>query len=136
MIPIARRAAVFGDMYPRLPFYWMDEPIPNFAMWEIACRCCGLIILQPKLLVIQYRVRQEFGEPIRVHSWCRCIKHNAEEGGKDDSYHIPGKGIDQSPKNGPLTQRFVEICQKHYPFVLVYHTFCHCDIRGPRSLTP
>lgn len=133
---LSSRAVMFMRMYPGLPFDWMYQPIPNFAMWEIACRCCGLIILQPKLLLIQHEVRQEFGEPIRTHSWCRCPQHNAEVGGKEDSYHVVGKGIDQSPLYGNPTPRFTTICRKHYPIVLVYNTFLHCDTRGSRTLQP
>jgi len=111
------------------------KPIPYFTLREIMCPCgCGLIILQREVLMAEYQVRMRYGRPIIATSWVRCRSHNAAVGGKDDSYHIPGKAVDQKPANEPMNQDFAEICREYYPFVLVYEWGCHSDVRGDRSL--
>jgi len=120
-----------------LSHYMYRDIIPFFQGWEMACRCgCGLIILQPKLLLLEYITRTEFCEPVDVHSWNRCLTHNRAVGSKDNSFHRFGKAIDKSPSRGPITPRFIEINQRYYPCVIIYDTFLHCDIRGKRSISP
>jgi len=114
---------------------WDTEIIPNFQLWEAACKCgCGLVILDPELLAALWEVRVEFGEPVTATSWCRCPDHNRNEGGKPDSYHPCGKAVDLKPARGRMFDRFIELCRKHFPFVIVYATFCHCDMRGNRGI--
>lgn len=111
------------------------EPIPKFTLREIMCPCgCGLIILQHELLVAQCFVRMRYGKPIVATSWVRCRSHNASVGGKDDSYHLAGKAVDQTPVHESMNQEFAEICREYYPFVLVYDWGCHTDVRGDRKL--
>ena len=114
---------------------WKLEPIPNFAFWEMACKCgCGLVILDPELLYRESLLRLEFDKPITATSWTRCFRHNLDVGGAVSSYHQFGKALDQKPKHGILTDHFIFLCRKYFPYVEVHHTFCHTDIRGPRRL--
>lgn len=111
------------------------EVIPNFTLEEVSCNCgCGLIVLQWNLLFLLHAVRTEFGKPIDVTSWCRCWEWNIQEGGKKYSYHRFGKAVDLKPKYGPISQRFIQICKRYFPFVLIYPTFTHNDIRGARRI--
>jgi len=112
-----------------------EEVIPNFTYYEVSCNCgCGLVILQWDLLTSLHAVRVEYGRPIEPTSWCRCWEWNIHEGGKRYSYHRFGKAVDLKPKYEDMSQRFIQICMRHFPFVLIYSTFTHNDIRGARRI--
>jgi hypothetical protein len=48
----------------------------HFWAYEIACPCCGRLIIRPLLLAIMDEVRNDFGKPLSPTSWCRCIQKN------------------------------------------------------------
>lgn len=113
----------------------LKEFIPNFTLAEASCNCgCGLIILQWKLLELLHAVRTEFGSPIDVASWCRCWEYNIAVGGVQYSYHRFGKAVDIRPACELMSQRFIQICKRHFPYVVIYPTFTHNDIRGVRRI--
>ncbi len=108
------------------------QPIPNFSLREVRCKCgCGLVILQPELLICTYNLRMRYGKPVIMRSWTRCLAHNEAVGGKGDSYHLFGKANDPTPADG-INDRFRAICHDCFPYVLDYDDFCHCDTRGKR----
>jgi len=110
------------------------EPIPNFSLEEMRCKCgCGLVIMQTTLLNAIDVVRGELEAPITVASWTRCKEHNKAEGGKRNSYHLYGRAVDIHPSDG-ITDEFERLCRIWFPYVKRYISFCHCDIRGRRRL--
>ena len=110
------------------------QPIDNFSLREMTCKCrCGLVIVQMQLLKSLDAVRKDCDQPIIVRSWTRCKNHNKRVGGKRNSYHLYGKAVDIVPERG-MSDSFIYTCRRHFPFVEVKETFCHCDIRGKRSL--
>lgn len=109
--------------------YWETEIIPNFKLREAKCPHCGLVILQPKLLVILNIVRTEFGEPIGVTSWTRCKRHNAAVGGAKQSYHMNGKAVDLTADE---LDELAHTAAVYFPYVKRYEHHLHCDIRGER----
>lgn len=115
---------------------WDAKIIPNFELGEARCHGfhnevphdCGLVILQPELLVCVDEFRTRWAEPITVGSWTRCDYWNAFVGGVDDSRHKNGWAFDPKPVGGDLNE-FEELARDCFPFVLRYATFLHCDIR-------
>lgn len=109
-------------------------PIPFFSLAEMRCKCgCGLVIIQPVLLIATYNVRLHHGAPVISGSWTRCTKHNRAVGGKRDSYHPFGKANDLYPQDG-MSDLFRLLCRVYFPYVKDYSWGCHCDIRGRRGL--
>jgi len=80
----------------------MGDLTKNFSWSEFACRCgCGLRLISPFIVDTLQEIRTEYGKSIEINSGVRCEKHNKEEGGKEDSEHLPqiaaagfGQGID------------------------------------------
>lgn len=112
------------------------QPIPNFTLEEMRCKCgCGLIIINRLLINCVDRLRRRWMEPINPNSWTRCPSWNKHEGGKSNSYHLYGKAVDLSPVSGQFDE-FVEMCRIYFMFVKPYslEEFCHCDVRGARTI--
>lgn len=67
----------------------------NFSKQECECNCgCGYIVYCARFLFKLQYARDLAGIPFYVVSWCRCMKHNAEVGGAEDSAHPEGCGVD------------------------------------------
>lgn len=61
---------------------------------EMACRCCGALVCDPRLLKAYGAFRAKLARPLQIVSGYRCRKHNAEVGGEPDSQHCRGKALD------------------------------------------
>ena len=104
---------------------------------ELACKCCGLKDLDPKLIPALLAVEKDYGEELRFSSGCRCEKHNRDEGGEDDSRHLPPcRGVDiiSAAKDVAKRKRLYDTCKKH-GFVGFGRgaTFLHADFGPPRE---
>lgn len=117
---------------------------PHFADYELKCRCARhrkepYCYVSPRLLSLAEAVRDVLGTPMIPTSCCRCVAHNADVGGVENSYHIgtPSQGaraMDFKPKN--LTQldaynAIVKAWTKNLLTALggigIYKTFIHID---------
>lgn len=49
-----------------------------FWAYEVACKCCGRLLIRPELLIIMDEIRKDYGEPISPSSWCRCPLKNKQ----------------------------------------------------------
>ncbi len=67
---------------------------PHFSSRELACPCCGRLVLWPRLLLALERLRRLAGRPVYVTSGYRCPEHNAEVGGGLNSRHLLGQAAD------------------------------------------
>ena len=72
----------------------IDDVRISKYMWrsESMCqcdRCSEAVVINPKLLSILDEVREFFGYPLVSHCMVRCIEHNQEEGGTENSRHLP-----------------------------------------------
>lgn len=69
---------------------WIEPEwsLPNFTMDEVRCRCCGRQNMNFGTISKFQKARDILGLPIYMVSYCRCIEHNKEIGGKWDSAHI------------------------------------------------
>lgn len=54
----------------------------------LSCPCCGLLNMDMKFMSMLDEARREAGVPFNITSGCRCISHNKEVGGSEDSSHI------------------------------------------------
>lgn len=80
---------------------WLTPPAgsltAHFTWDEAKCPCCGCV---PSIAAVRAfaavleGVRAKLGRAVRVNSWCRCPRHNAEVGGVKDSQHLRGCAAD------------------------------------------
>lgn len=118
-----------------------DQHISEHFVWgEVLCHCgCefpeGLIANAIRTAEMAEAIRDELGEPMRVHSWYRCPAYNARIGGAPDSEHPRAKAVDFSCKR--LVPSDVQTkCRDLQEQGIVgglgsYPGFTHCDW-GPR----
>ncbi len=66
---------------------WDKERWPHFSPREIACPCCGEVVVRPGALDALERLRAAMGAPLIVTSGHRCALHNARVGGAPLSQH-------------------------------------------------
>ena len=78
--------------------WWED--ITYFTREEFRCRCggryCSGFPAEMRREVVQVcdRARKHFGRPGHVVSGLRCPRHNASQGGVENSQHIFGEAVD------------------------------------------
>jgi len=72
----------------------MGDLSKNFSRHEFACKCCGDIKVDPRLLIALQDLRNLAGVPIKVLSGYRCPVHNREVNGSKYSQHLLGKAAD------------------------------------------
>jgi len=79
------------------PIYWQG---PELDMWkfftpkELACRCCGKLLIQEPFYDRLVACRIVAGIPFIVNSGFRCLVHNMNEGGSKSSSHMFGWAAD------------------------------------------
>jgi len=56
---------------------------------EFECKCgCGTLNVSATLLCMLEEAYNRCKVSFKIFSGCRCVKHNKDEGGKEDSEHI------------------------------------------------
>ena len=61
----------------------------NFSANETWCKCgCNINNVSKLLMDMLQAMRTLFGRPINISSCCRCPAHNANVGGRPNSFHI------------------------------------------------
>jgi len=102
---------------------------PHFTSEELQCKCgCGDDKIDMVALQMLERARMYAQMPFHINSGKRCIKHNAEVGGKEDSAHLDGYAFDVKCDNS--SDKFIMIrCFLRAGFVRlgIYKTFIHVD---------
>lgn len=67
----------------------------HFAETEFACRCCGLVRVNMRLVQMLEQLREHLGSrPVVITSGYRCEKHNYAVGGVKNSQHLLGNAAD------------------------------------------
>lgn len=115
----------------------MGDVSPHFSRSELACKHCGLYLIQDFFLEALEELRIQGPEAIVVHDGCRCCEHNAAVGGVKDSQHTLGIAADLEIV-GLMLQAMYERAEKVAAFrnggIGVYDSnFIHVDARGHRS---
>lgn len=111
----------------------MGDLSPHFSKAELACRCCGEMKLEKRLLDALEELRSLAGKPIVIHDGYRCANHNQEVGGVTDSEHTRGMAADVDIPGLSLQQMY-ELALQVPDFVEggigVYDGgFLHVDVR-------
>jgi len=72
----------------------MGDLSPHFSKAEFACRCCGEMKLEKRLIDALEELRRLAGKAIVVHDGYRCAAHNEDVGGVHNSEHTRGMAAD------------------------------------------
>lgn len=67
---------------------------PNFSPTELACRHCGVLMVNYRSLDNLQRLRRTWGRPMAIGSAFRCPIHNKAVGGALKSKHLTGQAFD------------------------------------------
>jgi uncharacterized protein YcbK (DUF882 family) len=78
----------------------------HFSKAEFACRCCGEVMIDPRLIDALEQLRRLAGKPIVIHDGYRCPTHNQEVGGVTDSEHTRGMAADVAVSGLTLQQAY------------------------------
>lgn len=115
----------------------MGDLSPHFSKTEFACRCCGDLRLEKRLIDGLEALRRLAGKPIVVHDGYRCPEHNQDVGGVTDSEHTRGMAADVEIR-GLTLQQMYELALQVPGFadggIGVYDGgFLHVDVRPHSS---
>lgn len=73
----------------------MNWPWPHFTKFEMACKCCGEVNMDPGFMDKLESLRSAVGFGLAVNSGYRCSKHNLETSDTGTSGpHTTGKAVD------------------------------------------
>jgi hypothetical protein len=111
----------------------MGDVSAHFSKAELACRCCGELQIDQKLIEGLEQLRSLAGTQILIHDAYRCPAHNQEVGGVTDSEHTRGLAADVGMPGLSLQQMY-ELALQIPTFakggIGVYDGgFLHLDIR-------
>ncbi|MBT7899690.1 MAG: DUF882 domain-containing protein [Candidatus Marinimicrobia bacterium] len=70
------------------------ERYPNFNADEFKCSCCGLNVIDRKMVGVAQDIRYISGLPVIITCGCRCYSNNKLNGGNDSSKHMNGQAFD------------------------------------------
>ena len=105
---------------------------PHFKARELSCRCgkCYISIIDSNLLSLLETMRKVWGLPLSPSSVYRCQQHNRNVSGVPYSKHCAGRAVDLPlPKEKESHSTFISLAKAIFPYVKVYDTFIHCDLR-------
>lgn len=68
--------------------YQGEWPYPNFSLKEVSCKHCGEFYLDHASMEALQELRDMWGKPIVINSGHRCIVHNNNVGGSENSQHL------------------------------------------------
>jgi uncharacterized protein YcbK (DUF882 family) len=106
----------------------------NFKDIEFKCKCCGQFISNDALIWFLECIREHFKQPITIVSGTRCVRHNKECGGAENSQHLYGRAVDIQIK-GVSPDSVYKYCDSINinGGVGKYKTFTHIDVRNFKS---
>ena len=72
----------------------MGDLSTHVSRKELACRCCGRLPIEKRLIDALEDLRSRAQVPIVIHARYRCPAHNLEVGGVPNSEHTRGLAAD------------------------------------------
>ena len=101
----------------------------NFNLKEFECRCCKQVKIDSELVFILQRLRDTINRPVIVTSGYRCVRHNKEVGGVENSYHLQGLAVDIAVDMN--LERLANLARFiGFRGIGIYRNFLHLDL-GP-----
>ena len=121
-------------MYAR----WQDVPADkwrwaNFTPAELACSCCGALLVDEEALDKLQEARQRLGKPLRINSAYRCPKHNAKVKGSPKSQHLQGKAFDVALSTVTPLELLKAAKAAGFTGIGRYDSFVHVDTGPART---
>ena len=110
----------------RLPIY-TDS---HFTEDEMACPCCGQMIIDPEFLFRLEALRRILNIPLLVTSGYRCAEYNIKIKGHPRSLHMKGIAVDiaiKDVKQGERLKKAAFICK--FNAIGIYSKHIHLDMR-------
>jgi uncharacterized protein YcbK (DUF882 family) len=111
----------------------MGDLSSHFSKAELACRCCGQLRVEKRLVDALEELRSLAGKPIVIHDGYRCENHNQEVGGVTDSEHTRGMAADVDIPGLSLQQMYelaLQVPELVKGGIGVYDSgFLHVDVR-------
>lgn len=101
-----------------------------FKSSEFSCKCgCGFNNMNQDVLMMLDLARSMAEIPFFINCGCRCVKHNKEVGGVEDSSHLSGLAVDIRVHNDFVRYRIINSLLKvGFERVLIYDSFVHVDL--------
>jgi hypothetical protein len=130
---MSKLIGIFGLLV--FPKTYQGQLSPNLKHREFKCQCnrksCHYTMVSKHVVEAFQKVRDEFGEPLKVNSGYRCQEHNKDQPKSvPHSRHTLGLAIDINTRN--MSNKFrgllISLCHIHFDVVLEYKTFIHCHM--------
>ena len=107
-----------------------------FTLNEFRCPCCHSVRVAEALVFSLDMFRRIWAAPIIVNSGFRCLKHNKEVGGADNSRHLIGCAANVKPNAPELFEAFKFEAENLFKFLpdwelIIYKNFIHIAV--PRN---
>jgi uncharacterized protein YcbK (DUF882 family) len=113
----------------------MGDLSKDFSEWEFTCKCCGVTIVDPRLVEALQELRDNLGKKITItpNGGYRCPINNARRKGRASrSQHLYGRAVDIQVGGMKPKEVLVEV-RKVPAFyaggIGLYSQFVHCDVR-------
>lgn len=120
----------------------MGDLTSNFSWEEFGCNCgkCKYVTgrqIDTDFVVKLQKIRNAYGETMKINSGIRCPRWNLHEGGRPKSYHLPMRGclaadIDMRDRWGRIV--IVRNALELGLSVGVYPSFIHLDDRHNQTI--
>ena len=101
-----------------------------FKKAEFACKDgCGLNNINESFIAKLENARRYAGVAFYINSGCRCEKHNADSGGKEDSAHLKGLAADIRTDSSYFRFKILEaLLETGFTRIGVGKNFIHVDV--------
>ncbi len=113
--------------------------IDYFPEQPWACKCgCGFALVNPTFVQMLNVARYHANTAFHMNSVCRCLEHNAAEGGKPTSDHVTGEGGDIRAVNSHKRDKILRGLRKAgFRRIGIGKTFIHagCHKSNPQDVT-
>ena len=106
----------------------MGDLSKNFSTQEFQCPCCGVASVDPRLVNLLQKVRDEFGKPISITSGYRCAAHNKAVKGSATSSHLYGFAVDVACASSAYRFDLLRIIPQYFVRFGVGADFIHLDV--------